>query len=194
MKAHVGIPGNERADDLAKAGTELPDISHSIPPPVKALKPFLQKMKTKLWQKEWDRLKGISCRQTRLWFPLVEKAQITIKTFIKCSRKIFSIVAQWITGFNNLGYHTSNKKEIDVDIPICRLCDDPNKKETVWHIASECDATASLKQCVFASSDPSNGKWEANEILDYISRSNIAHILTKRHPGLPPEPELQPIP
>ena len=66
VKAHVGHRGNERADLLAKRGMEGYGIDHStsIPQPQNHFKDLVNINIIKMWQ---------DCRQTKLWFPLIDK-------------------------------------------------------------------------------------------------------------------------
>ena len=50
-KAHVGTPGNEEADRLAKAGSKLTDI-HEIPVPACSTKDIVDRGIRALWQSE----------------------------------------------------------------------------------------------------------------------------------------------
>ena len=177
VKAHSGIPGNERADFLAKAGTELEEVSHHIPPPRHAIKPFMYKVITARWQREWT--ERPDCEQTRFWLPNVPYFSGRPKTF-DFTRPEMTVVTQFITGFNNLGRHTKNKGEIQYGP--CRHCG--FKSEFAWHLATECPATYLIRKDCFPNG-PEMGKWDPWDLLRFLNKPRIAQLVKTRHPGQP---------
>jgi hypothetical protein len=70
VKAHVGIPDNEMADEAAKAGSQSNsftpmEISNSRT----ELKTFIRDAQNLEWALLWADREGKDCRQTRLFFP-----------------------------------------------------------------------------------------------------------------------------
>jgi hypothetical protein len=70
VKAHVGIPGKEMADEAAKAGSKSNrftqmEISNSRT----ELKTFIRDARNVEWARLWADREGKDCRQTRLLFP-----------------------------------------------------------------------------------------------------------------------------
>ena len=63
-KAHVGNPGNERADQLAKAGTAH-DLALAIPTPRSSIKASIKCHFKAIWLREWHRYPD--ARQTKLY-------------------------------------------------------------------------------------------------------------------------------
>ena len=52
-KAHIGTIGNERADELAKAGTSLGEINIRIPLPLSYIKGRIKEKMREIWAQEW---------------------------------------------------------------------------------------------------------------------------------------------
>jgi ribonuclease HI len=180
VKAHVGIPGNERADFLAKAGSELDLVTMHLPPPPKALRQQSHAVVILAWDEEW--LTRKDCEQSRFWFPHVVANTFGNLGLLSLSRQDLSLVAQFITGFNNLGRHTVNKKEITSGP--CRLCGAVS--EFAWHLATQCPASDALRHMAFHGSGPENANWKAPMILEFIHLPLIHPLMTTRHTGPPP--------
>lgn len=53
VKAHVGIQGNEAADELAKKATQLPQITDKLPIPPTYIKRVLHHKSITNWEQEW---------------------------------------------------------------------------------------------------------------------------------------------
>jgi len=118
VKAHVGHPGNEKADELAKKGAsdrsllsgDLPAVS------INFVKNHLRSKFEEHWSEIWH--KRIDCRQTKQWLPAVNR--ILSYQVLDTDRRVFSSLVQLITGHNFLKRHSALLKEIpDAD---CRLC------------------------------------------------------------------------
>ena len=65
-KAHVGIPGNEMADQMAKAGTKKME-EEIIPHPKRMALSLIEEATRKLWDQRW--INSSEYRQTKQWFP-----------------------------------------------------------------------------------------------------------------------------
>jgi hypothetical protein len=73
VKAHMGIPGNEMADEAAKAGSQSNrftqmEISNSRT----ELKTFIRDAQNLEWARLWADREGKDCKQTRLFFPTLK--------------------------------------------------------------------------------------------------------------------------
>ena len=69
IKAHVGHPGNEYADELAKKGTEMTPYGPEpiIPISKTTIYTNIRNEMTKIWAKRWENRKD--ARQTAIFFP-----------------------------------------------------------------------------------------------------------------------------
>ena len=90
-------------------------------------------------------------------------------------RPILGLTLQFITGFNNLAYHTFNKRECDSDI--CRLC--LEESEQAFHLAFDCPATVSRRLDCFGTADP-RLSWSPSTLRKFIEFPEIEEILLTR--------------
>ena len=68
IKAHANYTGNEKADELAKKGTELTQISTDTPTiSNQCLREELREHVVEFWNKDWQT--NQPCRQTKHFFP-----------------------------------------------------------------------------------------------------------------------------
>ena len=174
VKAHAGHIGNEKADDLAKLGAALPAVPQSLPLPLSFVKKEIRAHFHQRWIEEWHARPD--CRQTRLWFPEPEFLRTLI---IFClPRAVVGFIIQFVTGFNNLGYHTYKKGEIDIFTACCRLCYDD--WEQAWHLATSCPHLEALSHSIFGSTDISNNGWTPSQLVSFINHPRVLPLLTTR--------------
>ena len=86
-------------------------------------------------------------------------------------------IIQFITCFNNLGYHTFNKDETDDGT--CCLC--LKDLETSWHIAAECPALVSVRLQLFGAHGPVPGQWTPSQVLFLLSLEEVQEVILERH-------------
>lgn len=132
IKAHVGIPGNEKADQLAKAGSEM--ISHEpepiIPVPLRELKQSIRDETDKRWKSRWQSLPY--ARQSKLFWPSPSKTRTW--QLMKLPRQEFGLMVQVLTGHNHWRRHQSL---IDNTVSAqCRLCN--KAEEDSEHLLCSC--------------------------------------------------------
>lgn len=98
-KAHVGHPGNERADELAKEGSQKDIISFGTPEVSgKCLRKEIKILVELYWDKDWE--ENQPCRQTKLFFPQTHKESSA--AVCRFGRRAFGVMVQFITGHNFL--------------------------------------------------------------------------------------------
>ena len=131
IKAHVGHPGNERADFLAKTGTEL-DVSDSVwvKVPGNSFRRRAASEMASLWAREWQQYAG--GRMAKQFFPQ-PNAELSDR-LISLDRQDLTKIVTMTSGHNDLRYyyHLRNP-EID---PESRLCTEEN--ETFYHLYTRC--------------------------------------------------------
>ena len=131
IKAHVGHVGNERADELAKRGTELGDEDI-----VWVARPFLDLTQSiedkvrKSWTLRWESYKEARMSKQFYKHPCSSQA----KQLLKMCREEITIIITTTTGHNDLRYHHSLRNPTIP--PICRLCG--LEDETFFHLFTTC--------------------------------------------------------
>ena len=84
----------------------------------------------------------------------------------------------FITGFNNLAYHSLNKGDITDDS--CRLCGE--ESEQAWHLANECPATTSLRLDAFGT-EGVHTKWTIPALVSFLAKPSVERIIATRVDG-----------
>ena len=176
IKAHNGNAGNERADTLAKIGADntLAIKFHTIKTPFNHIKNKITEKTNTDWQTQWNNRHD--CRQTKLWFPSPDPQKTIF--ILNQPRELVRHLTQFITGFNNLGYHTFNKLEIDQNTAKCRLCRE--SMETAWHLANECPAMMVKSIEIFGMEGPGEGNWSPKALSLFLHQAKIYHLITNR--------------
>ena len=157
IKAHVGHPGNELADDMAKEGAEdTENPVEDVPKmPRNIARNTIRRKCVEIWNEWWQ--DSPHYRQTKLFLPEIDKTKAL--DFTKGRRNIFSAVVQFITGFNFLNYHqdlvdkgmgndmTENNNDEEpmepIDRSLCRFC--KSGPESTFHMLTVCDKHAIIR-------------------------------------------------
>ena len=168
-KAHVGNPGNDKADELAKSGTTLPHAL-AIPAPKASMKLSIREHFVRQWNEEWDKCgKG---RQTKLYHPTLDVSKSN--KLISWSRLKLGRYIRAVTGHSNLLYHLHT---IDPSIsPVCRFCLQAN--EEFHHLATDCPPLWWERHNISAQDPEHTHSWTVDQIITfaYIPAINTAFI------------------
>ena len=175
VKAHVGTPGNEIADFLAKKGSSLGDgpTNELLIPKAKQNLEINEYFYSK-WSKAWKFYD--QARQTKIWFPKPDlKKSIQL---LRLSRNSLSRIAQFLTGHNKLKRHKNIQSGIN-DPHSCRFC--LEEEESSFHVIAECPATQSIRTRVFELPIPTNlpdpPDWTVSQVLKFLKESTVGHLL-----------------
>ena len=175
VKAHVGIPGNEIADFLAKRGSSLGDGSTNelLTPQINQrnkIKEFFHKKWMKAW-KLYDQ-----ARQTKIWFPTMNAKKSS--QLLKMKRNDLSRLVRFLTGHNKLKRHKNIQNNV-TDMYSCRLCKE--EEESSFHVIAECPAMEIYRMGAFQLPTPSTlpnpPDWEVRQIEIFLKESPVGNML-----------------
>jgi ribonuclease HI len=169
VKAHVGVEGNEQADELAKSGSEILGPSrHRIPAGITTGKQTIKSRAHEKWVRSWKN--SIACCQTKHWFniPNMKKSS----ELLKKDRKTVGTIVSFITGFNNLRYHEHNIGAATSNV--CRLCD--CDQEEAIHLVETCQALALTSIRIFGIEGTSQN-WRVNALDKFLKEPAMKRLL-----------------
>ena len=168
IPAHKGHQGNERADDLAKLGTEkdLDAGTRGVKQPHATVKRKLHDKIHDEWQDEWSRARLANHTKSFYRGPNKSKA----KFVYKLARLELGRFVRIVTGHNNLSFFQT--KIGLFGNPSCRFCNAGN--ETVTHFINECPRFFTSQREIFAGKPPTpDMKWSVRDVLDFSYTKGI---------------------
>ncbi|KAF9412659.1 hypothetical protein HW555_008867, partial [Spodoptera exigua] len=128
VKAHVGIPGNERADELARLAAAQSRVAPAYDRcPVSYVKRRIREGAVHRWNERYTG--GATAEVTRMFFPDVSRAYRVLGYLDRTS-----IWAQTLTGHGGFAAYLHKFKLKDSAACVC----DPEVPETIQHLLLEC--------------------------------------------------------
>ena len=210
IKAHAGHEGNEKADELAKAGAKReilddPDgytvsgvVLTDIPAPWSKLKALTNEGLEKEWAErfvsETNADRSQKHRQSKYFITKPDKAKS--KALLKLNRNELSRVIQFTTGHAWLRRHESLIQISEGNLtysPLCSLCQ--QGEETPFHLVHECDSLyfdsiAHLQAPRHNEIVDKNNytlNWSTRGLLGFLRTTKIDKLFTKEDEE-PPDP------
>ena len=130
IKAHVGLDGNELADEYAKLGTIDDSTQLATQTTGKEIKGATREYVYHKWKEKWRALK--KCRMTKVFYHGPDRR--VGKVVARLSRTDMTLFIHAITGHNNLNY--MNSIIIPGYTPLCRFCEEED--ESFQHLYEDC--------------------------------------------------------
>ena len=132
MPAHVGVPGNEKADSLAKKGTELREPTAAVGRPWCDIIDAIQRWVADENHDFWNGVSG--CRQAKASLG-PEPIYRWHAELLGLQRPDVRVVVGWLTGHCYFNRHLHVRR---VEKRTCRFCQD--EVETTEHVLWSCPA------------------------------------------------------
>ena len=175
VKAHVGIPGNEIADFLAKRGSSLGEgPSNELLTPKVRQRNEIKNFFYNKWAKAWKLYDH--ARQTKIWFPTTDPKKSS--QLLKMKRDNLSRLVQFFTGHNKLKRHKNIQNNV-IDMYSCRLCEE--EEESSFHVIAECPAMRIFRMGAFKlpipTILPNPPDWEISQIEKFLNASPVGNML-----------------
>ena len=168
IPGHEGLGGNERADALAKEGSEKEQVNKSCN--YSTVKQIIKNKFKDVWLKNW---RNGDTGRTMFTYVDRPKPKDSINVL---NRKDQCTIFQLRTGHTKLNFHLNRFNP--QHLPLCRNCDSPY--ETTNHVLFECQATKDLrKELLPAVPTIENTLYGPPEQLQRTSRFVNCHLLKR---------------
>lgn len=141
VPGHRDVPGNCKADELAKNGTILPNVinRHNIGTPLATCKLSLKQHAQESINSRWSQ--SSTCLVTKQIWPSIDVKRS--KSLISLGRSQISSTIGVLTGHCLIGRHA-----IRLGVPsndFCRSCMDEEEEETIQHLLCTCPALSNRR-------------------------------------------------
>ena len=170
IKAHVGHPGNEYADELAKKGTEMRPFGPLPIIPVNKTTIYTQidKWTQSLWDTRWKN--RTDSRQTAIFFPKINLRKS--QNIVKLHKNTIDLVVRAITGHDHRNRHTALL--LGTGTEKCRFCN--LEPETPSHIILTCPRLTQLRTATFKTPLANSivQSWEVSQLTTFLTVEHIA--------------------
>lgn len=165
LRAHVGTPGNERADELAKQAALRKKTAPAYDGvPISYVKRSIREDTVEKWQARYEASE--TGATTKKFFPQVKDANSVIRKL-----KLTNFLVQAFTGHGGFAAYLHRFKIKDAPSCVC----DPTIDEDIWHIVCDCPRFCTdrleLEQKTGVTINPDSSSWR--ELLG--SEENRAH-------------------
>jgi hypothetical protein len=180
VKAHLGFPGIEMAEEAAKAGSQSKrfrqmEISNSRT----ELKTFIRDAPNLEWARLWADREGIDCRQTRLFFPTLNpKVWKDIKAYSNLTPACLARIICFLTGHTFMNCHEvliqRGRDDLGSNDALCRL--NKEEMETPEHFLTECPVLNKDRQELFNSFQLSRAPDWDSKILRMVMLPMLAAL------------------
>ena len=171
VKAHVGIEGNEEADQAAKEGANSTNIETYLPKPWCETLKLVEDLINEEWNFRW--VDDTQYVHSKFFFPQLDPQKS--KKILDYSRCYLQTLVRALTGHNFLAKH-QNRIGNPV-APECRLCEED--KETFIHLLTTCPRLKKPREEIFLDRDPST-HWEPHQIMRFIKTTVVDDLLAEK--------------
>lgn len=147
IPGHNGYAGNEKADSLARKGSETmsQEAVTNVYNPISSLYCTVDKITVVAAEDRWKNSQTSIC--TKMFFPGYDKNKT--KFLLQESKSSLSKLISIITGHNLLGKHAKRLRLTEDDN--CRFCSGLDCSEDTQHILCQCEAVAKRRMSTLGS-------------------------------------------
>ncbi len=168
VPGHTGVPGNEKADELANAGAKLANVSISTPVPMSVRSTRIKERGKKLFRDLWNKHRGLT--HSKMMMEPFKKGKY-VK--FKLKRKDLRVLIGILTGHCCLNKFLH--RIMKADNPYCRSCNE-EVDEDMEHLLTECPAFATYRLRMFGDASPSREVLKNSSISILLKYAKVTEI------------------